>query len=202
MLNYLNYEQGRAYALSSISQEILHNPDAFKTWCNGLVEAFARPERPQGHVAVPTVTIFTDGSCLGNPGNGGWGAILQLGEHRRELSGAEARTTNNRMELMAVICAIEALKRPANVIVYTDSSYVQTNFPRLQTWKDRDWKSSTNRDLLNVDLWKRLEAAVAAHCVSIAFEKVKGHAGNPDNERCDVLAKEAAKQLIDAASAA
>jgi len=135
------------------------------------------------------VKIWTDGSCLGNPGPGGWGALLTFGEHERELSGGEADTTNNRMELMAAIVALETLKRPCTVQLWSDSKYVVTGITQwIHGWKKKNWKKVKNRDL-----WERLDEARAPHHVT--WNWVKGHAGDENNERVDRLAvSEAEKQ--------
>jgi ribonuclease HI len=136
------------------------------------------------------VEIFTDGACRGNPGPGGWGSILRFGDTEKELSGGEAETTNNRMELMAAISALEALKRPVTVDVHTDSTYVRDGITKwIHGWKKRDWRTADKKPVKNVDLWQRLEAAVAQH--QVAWHWVKGHAGHPENERADELAREA-----------
>ena len=136
---------------------------------------------------------FTDGACSGNPGPGGWGALLQAKEgeavmRERELSGGEARTTNNRMELMAAIAALEALERPAAITVVTDSAYVRGGITEwLAGWKRNGWKTAAKKPVKNEDLWRRLEAAAARH--RVRWEWVKGHAGHPENERADALAR-------------
>ena len=136
------------------------------------------------------VDIFTDGACRGNPGPGGWGAILRYGGTEKELSGGEPETTNNRMELMAAISALEALKRPVTVDLHTDSTYVRDGITKwIHGWKKRDWRTADKKPVKNVDLWQRLEAAAERHEVS--WHWVKGHAGHPDNERVDELAREA-----------
>ena len=136
------------------------------------------------------VHIFTDGACSGNPGPGGWGAILRYGNTEKELSGGEVETTNNRMELMAAILALEALKRPVTVDIHTDSTYVRDGITKwIHGWKKRDWRTVGKKPVKNVDLWQRLEAAVGLH--QIAWHWVKGHAGHPENERADELAREA-----------
>ena len=138
-----------------------------------------------------TVEIFTDGACSGNPGPGGWGAILRMGEHYKELSGGEPDTTNNRMELMAAIVALEALKEHCEVILSTDSQYVRQGITQwIHNWKKRGWKTADKKPVKNVDLWQRLDAALGQH--QIKWEWVKGHAGHPENERCDELARAAA----------
>jgi ribonuclease HI len=139
-------------------------------------------------MAESAVDIFTDGACSGNPGPGGWGAILRYRDSERELSGAEALTTNNRMELQAAIAALEALKRPCTVRVHTDSSYLRDGITRwLANWKRNGWKTADRKPVKNADLWQRLEAAAARHEVS--WHWVKGHAGHPENERADELAR-------------
>jgi ribonuclease HI len=133
------------------------------------------------------VKIFTDGACKGNPGPGGWGALLRLGRHERELFGGEAHTTNNRMELTAVIRALEALTRASRVEVYTDSEYVRNGITEwLPNWKRRGWKTANGKPVKNVDLWQSLDAAAARH--HVAWHWVRGHAGHPENERADALA--------------
>ena len=142
--------------------------------------------------ALPSVEIFTDGACSGNPGPGGWGAILRSGDRERELAGGEAATTNNRMELMAAIAALEALKRPATVTLYTDSIYLKDGITRwLAQWKKRGWKTADKKPVKNVDLWQRLEAVAAPH--RIDWHWVKGHEGHAENERADQLAREGMK---------
>jgi ribonuclease HI len=144
---------------------------------------------------MSTVEIYTDGACRGNPGPGGWGATLEMGEHFRELSGAEAMTTNNRMELTAVIAALEALKRPIPVKLYTDSEYVRRGITEwLQSWKARGWKTADRKPVKNQDLWERLDAIAAQH--SIEWHWVKGHSGVPGNERVDRLANAAIDALL------
>jgi ribonuclease HI len=133
------------------------------------------------------VEIFTDGACKGNPGRGGWGALLIAGEHKKELYGGELNTTNNRMELKAVIEALLALKRPCEVVVHTDSQYVQKGISEwIHGWKARGWKTAAKEPVKNVDLWQALDAAQSLH--SIQWRWVKGHAGHDGNERADALA--------------
>ena len=140
----------------------------------------------------PKVIIYTDGACRGNPGPGGWGAVLLSGEHEREIWGGEAATTNNRMELMAAIAALEALKRPSLVRLHTDSNYLKEGITRwLHGWKRNGWKTADKKPVKNVDLWQRLEAAMAPH--KVEFFWVRGHAGHPENERADALAREGMK---------
>ncbi|MGE4292094.1 MAG: ribonuclease HI [Desulfovibrio sp.] len=135
------------------------------------------------------VTIYTDGSCLGNPGPGGWAAVLTWGEQRRELSGGYRKTTNNRMELRAVIEALSTLKKPCAVTLYTDSQYVRNALTKgwLDGWIKNGWKTSAKKPVKNQDLWQALMPLVKEHDVD--FRWVRGHAGNPENERCDVLAR-------------
>ncbi|WP_420476416.1 ribonuclease HI [Noviherbaspirillum sp. ST9] len=133
------------------------------------------------------VEIFTDGACKGNPGLGGWGALMIAGAHKKELYGGERNTTNNRMELKAVIEALSALKRPCDVIVHTDSQYVQKGISEwIHGWKARGWKTAAKEPVKNADLWQALDAAQAQH--KIEWRWVKGHAGHEGNERADALA--------------
>lgn len=136
----------------------------------------------------PVVTVFTDGACRGNPGPGGWGALLQAGATEKELWGGEANTTNNRMELTAVIRALEALKRPVAVRIHTDSQYVQKGISQwIHRWKKNGWRTADKKPVKNADLWQRLDALSGRH--DIAWLWVKGHAGHPGNERADKLAR-------------
>ncbi len=141
------------------------------------------------------VVIYTDGACRGNPGPGGWGALLSLGARVREIAGAEALTTNNRMELMAAIRALEALKRRVPVELYTDSQYVLKGITEwVGGWKARGWRTADKKPVKNQDLWERLDALAAEH--SIDWHWVRGHDGNPGNERADALANEAIDALL------
>ncbi|MHA1152098.1 MAG: ribonuclease HI [Alphaproteobacteria bacterium] len=136
------------------------------------------------------VDIFTDGACSGNPGPGGWGAILRYNGVEKELSGAELETTNNRMEMMAAIAALEALKRPTRVRLHTDSTYLKDGITKwIHAWKARGWKTASKKPVKNQDLWRRLEEALGPHQVEWFW--VKGHAGHPENERADELARNA-----------
>jgi ribonuclease HI len=136
------------------------------------------------------VSIYTDGACRGNPGPGGWGAILLYGEHERELYGYEPDTTNNRMELMAAIVALETLKRPCEVVLTTDSEYVRRGITEwLSQWKARGWKTADKKPVKNQDLWERLDQAGARH--RVRWDWIKGHSGHPENERADQLANRA-----------
>jgi ribonuclease HI len=136
---------------------------------------------------LPEIEIWTDGGCKPNPGPGGWGAVLQYGEHRKELSGAEATTTNNRMELTAAIQALSALKRPSRVVLHTDSQYVKEGITRwLHGWVRKGWKTANREPVKNFDLWQALLAAMKPHDVHWAW--VRGHSGNAMNERADELA--------------
>jgi ribonuclease HI len=133
------------------------------------------------------VEIFTDGACKGNPGPGGWGALMVAGESKKELFGGELNTTNNRMELRAVIEALSALKRPCEIVVHTDSQYVQKGISEwIHGWKARGWKTAAREPVKNADLWKALDEAQAKH--KMQWRWVKGHAGHPGNERADALA--------------
>ena len=137
-----------------------------------------------------TVIIYTDGACSGNPGPGGWGSVMMYRGHRRELSGGEANTTNNRMEMMAVIQALETLNRPCKITLYTDSTYVIKGMTQwLEGWKKRNWRTAAKKPVKNVELWQRLESAIAPHAVKWVW--VKGHSGVPENERADELATSA-----------
>jgi len=137
-----------------------------------------------------TVVIYTDGACSGNPGPGGWGSVLMYNGHRRELSGGEAETTNNRMELMAVIQALETLNRPCTAVIHTDSVYVMKGITEwIGQWKQRGWKTAARKPVKNVELWQRLEQAAERH--NIKWKWVKGHSGVPENERADELATKA-----------
>jgi ribonuclease HI len=136
------------------------------------------------------VIIYTDGACSGNPGPGGWGSVMMYRGHRKELSGGEANTTNNRMEMTAVIMALETLKRPCDVTLYTDSTYVMKGMTEwLEGWKRRDWRTAGKKPVKNVDLWQRLDTAITPHTVKWMW--VKGHSGVPENERADELATSA-----------
>jgi ribonuclease HI len=135
-----------------------------------------------------TVHIYTDGACSGNPGPGGWGSVLLFNGHRRELSGGAAGTTNNRMELQAVIGAMQALKRPCEVTIYTDSVYVMKGMLEwLPQWKKRNWRTAGKQAVKNVELWQRLEQVLSPH--EVTWRWVKGHSGVPENERADELAR-------------
>jgi ribonuclease HI len=140
------------------------------------------------------VTIHTDGACSGNPGPGGWGVILQWGDHTRELKGGEAHTTNNRMELMAAIMALETLKRPCEVDLHTDSEYLRQGITDwINGWKRNGWRTAARKPVKNSDLWQRLDAAVRRH--TVRWHWVRGHAGHDLNERADELAREAIAEI-------
>ncbi len=146
------------------------------------------------------VEIYTDGACSGNPGPGGWAALLRAGKHERELTGAEPHTTNNRMELTAALRALEALKRPCRVVLHTDSTYLQKGMSDwIENWKRNGWKRPRKggkpKPVLNVDLWRALDAVCARH--QVEWRWVEAHAGIPDNERVDGLAREAIDSLAD-----
>lgn len=135
------------------------------------------------------IEIYTDGACSGNPGPGGWGAILIWGDHRKELKGGETLTTNNRMELMAAISALEALKRGVEADLYTDSAYVRNGISSwIHGWKKNGWRTAEKKPVKNAELWQRLEQALGNH--RITWHWIKGHAGHPENERADELARQ------------
>ncbi|WP_188260053.1 ribonuclease HI [Azospirillum tabaci] len=151
-----------------------------------------------GKSAPKIVDIFTDGACSGNPGPGGWGAILRYNGVEKELYGGELATTNNRMELMAAIQALEALKRPMEVRLYTDSEYVKNGITQwIHGWKARGWKTADKKPVKNEDLWRRLDEAKRQH--RIEFHWVRGHAGHPENERADALARQGIADIRQAA---
>ncbi|MCC6337684.1 MAG: ribonuclease HI [Myxococcales bacterium] len=145
------------------------------------------------------VDVFTDGACSGNPGPGGWGVVLRWGEVEKELYGGEPDTTNNRMELQAVISALGALKRQVRVVVHTDSTYVQQGISKwIHGWKKNGWKTKDKQPVKNLDLWRALEEAAARH--EVEWRWVKGHAGHAENERADALARKGIAELKKAAS--
>ncbi len=144
--------------------------------------------------ATTRVEIFTDGACKGNPGPGGWGAVIRSGAHEKELSGGEVQTTNNRMELMAAIAALNALKRPCQVVLTTDSNYVKDGITKwVFGWQKNGWKTADRKPVKNAELWQALVEATRRH--QIDWRWVKGHAGHPDNERADRLASAAAEAM-------
>ena len=135
-----------------------------------------------------TVEIYTDGACSGNPGPGGWGVLMRYGVHEKELCGGEPETTNNRMEMMAVIQGLSALKKRSTVHIYTDSKYVMDGINQwMDGWKARGWKTASKKPVKNQDLWQEIDSRVTAH--DVTFFWVKGHAGHPENERADELAR-------------
>lgn len=141
------------------------------------------------------VEIYTDGACSGNPGPGGWGAILRYGEHEKELNGGEAETTNNRMEMMAVIESLRALKKPCKVDLYTDSVYVKDGVTKwLDGWKVKGWKTAAKKPVKNQDLWEQIDREIARH--QITWHWVKGHAGHLENERADELARQGIQKIL------
>lgn len=145
------------------------------------------------------ITIYTDGACSGNPGPGGWGALLQWGELEKELKGGEAVTTNNRMELLAAIEALEALKRPSVVDLHTDSQYLRQGITQWITrWKSNGWRTADRSPVKNADLWQRLDQARSRH--TMHWHWVKGHAGHPENERADALARSGMEPFLAAKS--
>jgi ribonuclease HI len=144
-------------------------------------------------VNADTIYIYSDGACKGNPGPGGWGALLVYAGHRKEISGGEANTTNNRMEMTAVIRALESLKRPSTVEVHTDSQYVQKGISEwMSGWKRRNWHTADGKPVKNQDLWLQLDALSQLH--RIEWKWVRGHAGHPENERADALANQGVLQ--------
>ena len=144
-------------------------------------------------MVADVVHIYSDGACKGNPGAGGWGALLISGGHRKEICGGEADTTNNRMEMMAVIRALESLKRPSTVHVHTDSQYVQKGISEwMASWKKRGWRTADGKPVKNQDLWQELDALSRKH--RIEWNWVRGHAGHPENERADALANQGVLQ--------
>jgi ribonuclease HI len=152
---------------------------------------------PEKSSAKKIVEIFTDGACSGNPGPGGWGAVLRYGEVEKDMSGGEPATTNNRMEMMAAIMAIEAVKRPCEIHLHTDSEYLRQGITTwIHSWKARGWKTADKKPVKNVDLWQRLERAIETH--DVHWHWVKGHSGHVENERADELARLAIRQMKDA----
>jgi ribonuclease HI len=153
-----------------------------------------RRDTPGGHAKTAVVEIFTDGACSGNPGPGGWGAILRSKSREMELSGNDRDTTNNRMEMKAVIEALKRLRKPSQVVVHTDSQYVKNGITSwLPKWKRNGWITSTKKPVKNADLWKSIDALCSKH--SVRWVWVPGHSGHPENERCDELARAAIKEL-------
>jgi ribonuclease HI len=143
---------------------------------------------------LPHVVIHTDGACSGNPGPGGWGAILAFGDHEKELKGGAANTTNNRMELMAAIAALEALKRPCRVDLHTDSQYLRDGVTSyLARWKQNGWRTADKKPVKNIDLWQRLDTAMRQH--QIRWHWLRGHADHALNERADLLARQAIAEV-------
>jgi ribonuclease HI len=146
-------------------------------------------------VNADTIYIYSDGACKGNPGMGGWGALLVMDGHRKEICGGEANTTNNRMEMTAVIRALESLKRPSTVEVHTDSQYVQKGISEwMAGWKRRNWRTADGKPVKNQDLWLQMDSLSQLH--NIQWKWVKGHAGHPENERADALANQGVLQAI------
>lgn len=142
-----------------------------------------------------TVYLFTDGACKGNPGAGGWGVLLRYGGHEKELFGGEAQTTNNRMELMAVLSGLKTLNRPCDVVICTDSQYVKNGMESwIHNWKKNGWKTAGRQPVKNADLWQQLDEQVARH--RVRWQWVKGHAGHAENERADALANRGVEQVL------
>ncbi|MEJ6001890.1 ribonuclease HI [Paucibacter soli] len=149
------------------------------------------PKVAAAQIAKPSVVIYTDGACKGNPGPGGWGAWLSAGGHEKEMCGGEANTTNNRMELTAVIEALASLKRSCQIVIYTDSEYVRKGMTEwMAGWQRRGWKTADGKPVKNIELWQRLDALRKLH--QVEWRWVKGHAGDPGNERADALANKGA----------
>ena len=147
---------------------------------------------------LTSVTIYTDGACKGNPGPGGWGALLLSGRHEKELCGGEARTTNNRMELTAVIRALEALKRPCDVAIYTDSQYVRQGITAwIEGWRRKGWRTAGGKPVKNLELWQQLDRLAGGGGHRITWHWVKGHAGDPGNERADALANKGVPEVAE-----
>ena len=143
-----------------------------------------------------TVTLYTDGACKGNPGKGGWGVLMRYGSHEKELFGGEAHTTNNRMELTAIIQGLAALKRPCAVVIYTDSQYVKNGMEKwIHGWKKNGWKTAAKQPVKNKDLWQQLDQLAAQH--QIQWQWVRGHAGHAENERADALANQGVASVQD-----
>ena len=152
---------------------------------------------PAAKIAKPSVVIYTDGACKGNPGPGGWGAWLSSGGHEKELCGGERNTTNNRMELTAVIEALKALKRPCAIALYLDSQYVRQGITQwIHGWKTKGWRTADKQPVKNVDLWQALDHLVSSSGHRIEWHWVKGHAGDPGNERADALANQGVAQAL------
>lgn len=152
-------------------------------------------------MAGDRVTIFTDGACSGNPGPGGWGALLKWRDRQKELHGGEPETTNNRMELTAALKALEALKRASAIDIYTDSQYLRRGITEwLPRWRENGWKTAGNKPVKNADLWRALDAEASRH--EVAWHWVKGHAGHPENERVDALARTGVEEARGRAGAA
>jgi ribonuclease HI len=146
-------------------------------------------------IAKPQVTVYTDGACSGNPGPGGWGAVLVSGPHRKEICGGEPATTNNRMELAAAIAALDALKKPSRVDLHSDSEYLRNGISMwIETWKRNGWRTSAKQPVKNVELWERLDAARQRH--EVHWHWVRGHAGHLENERADELAREGMRPFL------
>ena len=148
------------------------------------------PITPDKDKTIPQVTIYTDGACSGNPGPGGWGALLRYGKHEKELSGGALETTNNRMELTGAIEALKALKKPSQVQFYTDSEYLRKGITEwIHAWKRKGWKTAGKKPVKNQDLWRQLDSVIQLH--GIEWHWLRGHAGQRDNERVDKLARDA-----------
>lgn len=199
-----NYAACRDYFTSIGIPTDSQSDTSFQNMCNAIIAALNKPfeavkeaVKTEAPVALKnTVMIYTDGACSGNPGPGGWGAVLMIGDHKKEISGSELETTNNRMELLAAIKGLGALKKKCDVMLYSDSAYLVRAFNEgwLAGWIKNDWRKSNKEPVENRDLWERLYNLVSAH--NVTFVKVKGHADNEFNNRCDALAVAAYKTLL------
>ena len=165
--------------------QVIHSGAAGRAQRQCLIRSIPAPH------AMKAVTIYTDGACKGNPGPGGWGVVLTFGERVKELKGGEPLTTNNRMELMAVIQALQALNQPCDVTLFLDSEYVRKGITEwIQGWKAKGWRTASKQPVKNADLWQTLDSLVSGSGHQIQWRWVKGHAGDPGNERADALANE------------
>lgn len=202
MNTIFNYDLAKAFCHNNPAHPALLTEEEFAKWCNGFIFALNTPAQkpavaPVAPVAPVTpvapakkpIVIYTDGACSGNPGKGGYAAILVCGEHTKEVTGGCEFTTNNKMELSAVIAALEALRKKSDVVIRSDSNYVVNNFKFIETWRNNGWVKKDKTPVLNAELWQKLAELVATKCNTCTFEHVYGHAGNMLNEKCDKLAK-------------
>lgn len=198
-----NYNAAFNFVKTTPAHPALIGQKDFEVWVNSLIDALkTASEEPAAKPAlaplpkanpnaVNSVTIYTDGACSGNPGKGGYGAVLMFGEHTKELSGAQEHATNNQMELMAAIAALEALRKPVDVVLRSDSAYLVKNYRYVEFWRSNNWIKRNKEPVINAELWQRLADLAAQKCLSLTLEHVRGHNGNALNERCDALAKAA-----------